>query len=207
MRAHFLVYDRFTALDAIGPYEVISRLPNVTLRVVSRRRGEVRADTGALALIADEAIDEVKETDLLLVPGGPGSRDLLADGHLLEWLREIDATTQWTTSVCTGSLVLAAAGLLEGRKATTHWTCLELLAGFGARPTSHRVVRDGKYVTAAGVSAGIDMALSLAQTIGGRDVAESIALGIEYDPEPPVNAGSPAKARPEIIEAVRRRIG
>jgi transcriptional regulator GlxA family with amidase domain len=140
---------------------------------------------------------------LVLVPGGPGQETLMQDGPVHEWLRRVDATSTWTASVCTGSLILAAAGLLAGRRATSHWQALEQLGGLGAEAVGERVVIDGKYATAAGVSAGIDLALRLAAEIAGERVAQAIQLGIEYDPQPPFDAGSPAKAPAEVVEAVR----
>lgn len=197
------LYDRFTALDAVGPYEVLSRIPGATVTFVAAERGPVRTDTDFLALTADAAFSEVDSADVLLVPGGPGQSDLMEDAELLDWLRRIDATTTWTTSVCTGSLLLAAAGLLEGLTATTHWIALEELRKYGAEPTSDRVVVEGKIVTAAGVSAGIDMALALVAKMLGDEVAQAIQLGIEYDPQPPFDAGSPAKAPEMIVEFLR----
>ena len=197
------IYDRFTALDAVGPYEVLSRLPGAEVAFVAEQPGPVRTDTRALALVADRALSEVDACDIVVVPGGPGSRAMLEPNPLHDWLRAVDATTQWTTSVCTGALLLGAAGLLDGLEATTHWTALDLLAGLGARPTEGRFVPQGKIVTAAGVSAGIDMALWLAAQIAGDDVAKAIQLGIEYQPEPPFSSGSTATAAPEIVELVR----
>ena len=197
------IYDRFTALDAVGPYEVLSRLPGAEVAFVAEQPGPVRTDTRALALVADRALSEVDACDIVVVPGGPGSRAMLEPNPLHDWLRAVDATTQWTTSVCTGALLLGAAGLLDGLEATTHWTALDLLAGLGARPTEGRFVPQGKIVTAAGVSAGIDMALWLAAQVAGDDVAKAIQLGIEYQPEPPFSSGSTATAAPEIVELVR----
>jgi putative intracellular protease/amidase len=197
------IYDRFTALDAVGPYEVLSRLPGAEVAFVAEEPGPVRTDTRALALVADRALSEVDACDIVLVPGGPGTRAMLEPNPLHDWLRAVDATTQWTTSVCTGALLLGAAGLLDGLEATTHWTALDLLAGLGARPTEGRFVPQGKIVTAAGVSAGIDMALWLAAQVAGDDVAKAIQLGLEYQPEPPFSSGSTATAAPEIVELVR----
>lgn len=198
-----LIYDRFTALDAIGPYEVLSRLPGASVKFVATERGPVRTDNGALTLIAEGSLREASEPDIVLVPGGPGEVAERAGGPALDWLRKAHQTSTWTTSVCTGSLILAAAGLLEGVRATSHWLALEQLRELGAEPVSKRVVFDGKIVTAAGVSAGIDMALSLAARIAGEELAQAIQLGIEYDPQPPFDAGSPQKAPAEIVEAVR----
>lgn len=198
-----LLYDRFTALDAIGPYEVLSRLPGATVTFVAETPGPVRADTGSLALPAERALAELTRPDVVLVPGGPGQVTAMHEPALRSWLREAHATSTWTTSVCTGSLMLAAAGLLTGRRATSHWLALDQLADFGAEPTAQRVVFDGNVVTAAGVAAGVDMALGLAARIAGDEVAQVIQLGIEYDPQPPFDAGSPATAPVWAVDAVR----
>lgn len=205
MQIAIVVYDRLTALDAIGPYEVLSRLPGAELVFVGAATGEQRTDTGRLGLIADQTLAAVPAPDVVVVPGGPGQTALMEDAELLAWLRAADATSTWTTSVCTGSLLLAAAGLLDGRRATSHWLAIDELARFGATAVRERVVEDGKYVTAAGVSAGIDMALTLAGRIAGEEVAQQIQLGIEYDPQPPFSAGSPQAAPPEAVEALRAR--
>ena len=205
MQIAIFIYDHMTALDAIGPYEVLSRLPGAETVFVGQRRGEVRCDTRELALVADAAIDDVTSPDIVFVPGWSGApqTELLTDGPVHEWLRAVDAQTTWTTSACTGSLLLASAGILTGRRATTHWLAIDELARFGAVPVEERVVVDGKYVTAAGVSAGIDMALTLAAKIDGEGTAKAIQLGIEYDPQPPFDSGSAAKAPAEIVDAVR----
>ena len=203
MKIAILVYERFTALDAIGPYEVLSRLPGAELEFVAAERGEVRTDNGMLTLIAERSIAEVPLAEIVLVPGGPGEVAARAGGPVLEWLRRVHETTTWTTSVCTGSLILAAAGVLEGKRATSHWLALGQLAALGAEPVSERVVFDGKIVTAAGVSAGIDMALELAARVAGEQVAQAIQLGVEYDPQPPFDAGSPSKAPAEIVQLLR----
>jgi putative intracellular protease/amidase len=213
------VYDRFTALDAVGPYEVLSRLPGAEVVFVAEEAGPVRTDTRALTLVAERALADVDACDVVVVPGGPATREMLEPQPLHDWLRAIDATTQWTTSVCTGALLLGAAGLLDGLEATTHWSAFDTLATLGARPTERRVVPQRKgagrgptpsrgggqgsgwIVTAAGVSAGIDMALWLAAQIAGDEVAKAIQLGIEYDPQPPFDSGSAAKASP--MELVR----
>jgi transcriptional regulator GlxA family with amidase domain len=198
-----LLYDRLTALDAIGPYEVLSRLPGASAKFVALEPGPVKTDNGMLTLVAEGSLADASEPDIVLVPGGPGEVAARAGGPALDWLRSVHETSTWTTSVCTGSLVLAAAGLLEGKRATSHWLALEQLRKLGAEPVSERVVFDGKIVTAAGVSAGIDMALALAATIAGEEVAQAIQLGIEYDPQPPFDAGSPAKAPAAIVEGLR----
>ncbi len=206
MRIAILIFDRLTALDAVGPYEVLSRLPDAELSFVAPERGPLRTDTGSMRLHADLAIAELPDPDLLLVPGGPGTAAVMDDAAVLEWLRQAHRTSDWTTSVCTGSLVLGAAGILQGRRATTHWAHLERLREAGAEPVDERVVEDGKLVTAAGVSAGIDMALGLAGRIAGDQAAEAIQLGIEYEPQPPFDSGSPAKASAEVVELIRSRI-
>jgi putative intracellular protease/amidase len=200
-----LLYDRFTALDAIGPYEVLSRLPGASLTFLAAEPGPVRTDNGMLTLLAERSIEDVDRTDIVLVPGGPGEVAARAGGPALEWLRAVHETTTWTTSVCTGSLLLGAAGLLEGKRATSHWLALDDLRALGADAVSERVVFDGKIVTAAGVSAGIDMALALTARVAGEQVAKAIQLGIEYDPQPPFNAGSPDTAPAEIVELLRTR--
>ena len=205
MQIAILIFDRLTALDAVGPYEVLSRLPDAEVTFVAQEPGPKRTDTGRLALVADAPMTEFPHPDIVLVPGGPGQAALMEDGPVHEWLRAAHKTSTWTASVCTGSLILAAAGLLEGRRATSHWTALEELGRLGAEPIAERVVFDGKLVTAAGVSAGIDMALRLAAKIAGEELAQAIQLGIEYDPQPPFDAGSPQKAPASIVEAVRAR--
>jgi transcriptional regulator GlxA family with amidase domain len=204
MPVAILIFDKLTVLDVIGPYEVLRSVPGWEVRFVGPQVGPVRADSGALSLVADYSIDEVTEPDIVLVGGGEGNRPLLEDERVLGWLREADETTRWTTSVCTGSLVLGAAGLLEGKRATGHWLYLDPLREFGAEPVSERVVEDGKVITAAGVSSGIDMALHLVGREMGPEVAQAIQLAIEYDPEPPFDSGSPQKAPSEIVEAVKQ---
>jgi putative intracellular protease/amidase len=205
MKIAILLYDGFTALDAIGPYEVLSRLPDSSLTFVAKEAGQVRTDNGILTLVAGSAIDDLVPPDIVLVPGGPGEVAARAGGPVLDWLRAVHETSTWTTSVCTGSLILAAAGLLQGKRATSHWLAMEQLGRLGAVPVAERVVFDGKLVTAAGVSAGIDMALTLAARIAGDQVAQAIQLGIEYDPQPPFDAGSPAKAPADVVALLRAR--
>jgi transcriptional regulator GlxA family with amidase domain len=205
MKIAIVLYDRLTALDAIGPYEVLSRIPDADLSFVAAEPGPVVTDNGMLTLVAEHALDDVPAPDIVLVPGGPGEVAHRAGSPVLDWLRSVHETTTWTTSVCTGSLILGTAGLLDGRRATSHWLAMEQLSALGAQPVSERVVFDGKIVTAAGVSAGIDMALALVERVAGRQVAEAIQLGIEYDPQPPFDAGSPAKAPAAVVEALRSR--
>jgi putative intracellular protease/amidase len=198
-----VIFDRFTSLDAIGPYQVLSHLPGAEVVFVAERTGPVGDDSDALRLWASAVFADVSRPDIIVVPGGPGQADQMDGGPLQQWLLAADKHTRWTTSVCTGSLILAGAGLLDGRRATSHWLALDELQRLGASPASERVVFDGKYVTAAGVSAGIDMGLTLAGQVAGDTVAQSIQLGVEYDPQPPYDAGSPAKA-PEAIVAQHR---
>jgi transcriptional regulator GlxA family with amidase domain len=207
VRIAIVVFDGITALDAVGPYEVLSRLAGAELRLVATERGVKRTDTGALGLSADLALYELADPDVLVIPGGEGNRELMRDDEALEWVRGAHEGSAWTTSVCTGALVLAAAGVLAGTRATTHWAYLDRLAAFGAIPVGERVVEDGRVMTAAGVSAGIDMALTLAARLAGEEVAKAIQLGLEYDPQPPFDAGSPASAAPELVAAVRRAEG
>lgn len=203
MNIAIVLYDRFTALDAIGPYEVLSRLPGAAVTFVAEQAGPVRTDNGMLSVNAELALQDTGDVDVVLVPGGPGEVAARAGGPVREWLRVRDATSTWTTSVCTGSLILAAAGLLDGRRATTHWLAFDVLEQLGAIPVHERVVFDGKLVSAAGVSAGIDMALALAARVAGDTVAQAIQLSIEYDPRPPFDAGSPRSAPAEVVALVR----
>ena len=214
-----LIFDRMAALDAIGPYEVLSRLPGAKVTFVAEAAGSpkpggpspsantpvsVVTDPGPLALIADATLSELEHPEIVIVPGGPGQVALMDDGPVREWLRTAHETSLWTCSVCTGSLILAAAGLLEGKRATSNWQALEQLGVFeGVEVVPERVVFDGKLATSAGVTAGIDMALSLAAKVANEQVAQAIQLGIEYDPQPPFDAGSPQKAPAEIVELVR----
>jgi len=181
---------------------VLSRLPGATVHFIAAERGMKRTETEMLGLNADATLDELPEPDVFVIPGGYGTRALLEDEQILGWVRHAHEHSEWTTSVCTGSLLLAAAGILDGVEATTHWLEYDLLERLGARPTGRLVVRQGKVITAAGVSSGIDMALVLAAEIAGPEVAQAIQLGIEYDPEPPFDSGSPAKADPQIVELV-----
>jgi putative intracellular protease/amidase len=208
MQIAIVLYDRFTALDAIGPYQVLSALPGADVVFAAERPGPmglVSDEEGRLIVSAEAALTDVPHPDIIVLPGGPGQHDQMADGPLHAWLRAADQTSTWTTSVCTGSLILAAAGLLTGRRATSYWMAVDQLAKFGVTPVNERVVFDGKYVTAAGVSSGIDMALTLAGRISGDRVAQAIQLGIEYDPQPPYDAGSPDRAPADLVTALRSR--
>ncbi len=203
MQVAYLLYDRFTALDVTGPHEVLNSVPGTESIFVAETAGPVRNESATLSLVADRSIQDVTSPDIVVVPGGFGNRMLLEHEPLLEWIREVHETSQWTTSVCTGSLLLAAAGLLDGAPAATHWLARDALAGLGAKPVPDRVVEHGKIITAAGVSAGIDMALRLVQRIHGDVAAQAVQLAIEYDPQPPFDAGSPEKAPSEVVDAVR----
>lgn len=196
MRVAIALFPRNTALDAIGPYEVLQRVPSIEVVFVGHRRGEVRTDNGMLGLTCDATFAEVTDPDVLLVPGGVGTRALVEDQEMLDWVREVHRHTVFTTSVCTGSLVLAAAGLLDGLRAATHWSTGELLESLGAVYTPQRVVEHlpRRIITAAGVSSGIDMGLRLVELLVDRQAAQAAQLMIEYDPQPPFDAGSLAKA-------------
>jgi putative intracellular protease/amidase len=200
------LYDRFTALDAIGPYEVLSRLPDSRVVFVGTKAGPYKTDNGMLTILAEASLDELPHPEILCVPGGWGTREAIGDERLVGWIRAAHETSEWTTSVCTGSLLLGAAGVLEGLDATSHWLELETLAEMGANPIGRRVVEQGKVVTAAGVSSGIDMALFLVAKIAGDEFAQTIQLLIEYDPQPPFDAGSPDKAPAEIVERLRELV-
>jgi transcriptional regulator GlxA family with amidase domain len=201
----FVMYDQMTALDLVGPYQVLAAVPDAEIRLAAVSAGPQRTDTG-LAMVADYALSELEDSELILVPG-TGRPDLaLADSHLVDWLRCMGPRATWLCSVCTGSLILGAAGLLKGRRATTHWLARPALLDFGAEVVESRTVFDAQLVTAAGVSAGIDMALTLVERIWGRALAETIQLTIEYDPEPPQQAGSPQRTTPAIVEAATRAL-
>jgi putative intracellular protease/amidase len=197
------LFDRFTALDAVGPYEVLSRVPDARVDFVAAAPGAYRTETRMLTLNVELSYADVPRPDILVFPGGLGTRALMQDEATLDWVRAVHEHTRYTTSVCTGSLVLGAAGLLEGLEATTHWISRPMLADLGAKAVEQRVVEQGKIITAAGVSAGIDMALTLASRLAGEQVAQAIQLGIEYDPQPPFDAGSPEKAPEQIVQLVR----
>ncbi len=194
------VFDDMTALDLVGPMDVMALVPGNELKIVGRKKGPVRAGKGkrSFGIVADYALAEIDSADVLIVPGGMGTRALIREESVTGWIAKIHQTTSWTTSVCTGSLMLAAAGVLKGVPATTHWAAMEMLGKLGAVPTSRRVVEEGKIITAAGVSSGIDMALALAARIKGEDIARAIQLIIEYDPEPPFDSGNAGTVSSEI---------
>ena len=203
MQIAIALYPELTALDFVGPYQVFANLPGAEIVLCAEQRGRLQDDT-VLAIEVEHTFDDVPRPDVLLVPGGFITRKIARDGGpIVDWVRQAHETTQWTTSVCTGSLILGAAGLLQGKTATTHWGSYDHLAAYGATPTEQRVVRDGKVVTAAGVSSGIDLALWLVGEWAGPETAQAIQLGIEYDPQPPFDAGAPSKAPAEILELVR----
>jgi transcriptional regulator GlxA family with amidase domain len=203
MQIAFLLFDELTALDAVGPYDVLNRIPGAETVFVAERPGQFETEAGTLSLVASHSLSDVPSPEILVIPGGDGTRALMTREPVLEWVRSVHPTSTWTTSVCTGSLVLAAAGLLDGIPAATHWMAREELGELGAIPTAERIVEHGKIVTAAGVSAGIDMALTLVQRMYGDELSQAIQLGIEYDPQPPFDAGSPEKADPNVVAAVR----
>lgn len=202
MQIAILLFDGITALDAVGPYEVLSRIPGAAVSWVAAVPGPKKAK-GGLSLTADHPLDDVPHPQIVLVPGGSGVDKTMQDPAVIRWVRAAHETSRFTTAVCTGALILGQAGLLRGLKATTHWNYRERLAAFGADVVTERVVREGKIVTAAGVSAGIDMALRLVRWVAGDGAAQAIQLGIEYDPDPPFDAGSPDKAPPEIVAILR----
>ena len=186
MEIAFLLFDGITPLDAIGPFEVLGKLPGAEIRMVAKEKGEVRTKGQSLAMIADYALAGVAKPKIFVVPGGPGADAMAGDGAVTDWLSRAHETTTWTTSVCTGALILGGAGVLKGLKATTHWRAMDDLAAFGAQATDQRVVRDGKVITAA-----------------GEDIAKAIQLAIEYAPEPPFDAGRYRDAPPDRVERVR----
>jgi transcriptional regulator GlxA family with amidase domain len=202
-----VLFDQLTPLDAIGPYEALIRMPDARVELAAMQAGPITTSRGPLKLIADRALSELERTDLLLVPGGPGTRALEQDAALLAELRRLAAGARIVASVCTGALLLGAAGLLRGRRATTHWALVDRLAEFGATPIDDaRVVVDRELWTGAGVSAGIDLALHLIAALHGRDLAEAVQLGMEYDPQPPFASGSVATAAPELVARLRAGI-
>jgi cyclohexyl-isocyanide hydratase len=203
-RSGLLVFPGMTQLDLTGPYEVLARLPGTETLLLWKTLDPVRTEHG-LTILPMATLAQCPPLDLVLVPGGAGINPLLEDAEVLSFLRGRAAQTRYVVGVCTGSLVLGAAGLLRGRRAATHWMSRDLLAAFGAEPVAARVVSDGNITTGGGVTAGIDVALSVAAAIAGRRTAEAIQLGIEYDPAPPLNAGSPEHADPTLVAELRER--
>jgi transcriptional regulator GlxA family with amidase domain len=201
MKIAILLYEKLAALDAVGPYEVMRCVPGWEVSLVGARTGEVRAE-GGLGLRVDRTLEETTDPDVVIVPGGEGCEAVAEDEAVLSWLRAVDEGTKWTTSVCTGAEILGAAGLLRGKRATSNWLYLDRLPGHGAEPVGGRFVEDGKTITAAGVTAGLDMALHLVSREAGPEIAQAVQLGIEYDPDPPFDCGSPEKAPQAVVEAV-----
>jgi len=192
MKIVILLFDNYTALDIVGPYEVLNKLPNSKIYLVGLEKREYK-DTYGLKISADNSIDEISEADILLIPGGSGIDNLLNNEEVLDWIRRIDSTTKWTVSVCSGSLLLAQTGLLDGKNCTTHWRRKVQLQRFNVTVKNERYIQDGKFITSAGVSAGIDMALYLVSKIAGDQTAMMFQLAMEYDPKPPFDCGSPDK--------------
>jgi transcriptional regulator GlxA family with amidase domain len=205
MKLVFLLYEKMTALDLVGPHEILSRLPQAETLRVALEKGPVLSDSG-LVLYADAALSDVNQADILVVPGAGNATSLKSHPMILNWIKQIHQTTEWTTSVCTGSLILGAAGILDGVSATTHWAAFERLNSCGAKPVHARVVEDGKVMTAAGVSAGIDMALVLASKVIGPEFAQTMQLALEYDPNPPFDTGSPNKAPKDMSKNLKTRM-
>ena len=205
MNIAILLYDGMTALDAMGPYEVLAAMPDAEINFVAKKAGIITTDNGIPLLNAEKTLADVPAPDMFLIPGGPDVSHVAADEEVLAWIRKAHETTKWSTSVCTGALILGAAGVLEGLEATTHWMMHDQLRELGATPTLQRVIQQGKVFTAAGVSSGIDMALTLAAVEYGDDVAQEIQLIIEYDPEPPFNAGSPLKAPESVVNSLKAK--
>jgi cyclohexyl-isocyanide hydratase len=204
-RIGLLAFPAMTQLDMTGPLQVFASLPDAEVRVIWKTLDPIQTQ-GGLRLLPDTILADCPKLDVICVPGGTGVVELMADPEILSFLRKQAETARFVGSICTGSLVLGAAGLLRGKRATTHWAWMDLLPPFGAIPTKGRVVRDGKFISGGGVTAGIDFALTMAAELAGQDMAERIQLGIEYAPAPPFNAGSPDTARPEILSAVRARM-
>ncbi|MFI5663696.1 DJ-1/PfpI family protein [Streptomyces sp. NPDC051684] len=200
MQVAIVLYPGFTAIDVIGPYDVLGRLPDTETVFVAETPGLIRNDLRSLSIDAVARLDDVPHPDVVIVGGGPGQADQMKDGALHTWLRHADETADWMTSVCTGALVLAASGVLTGRRATTHWGALDQLTAYGVTPVKERVVVDGHYATGAGASAGIDMALTLAGLISGDDTARAVQLLLEYAPQPPYDAGTQESAGPDVVK-------
>jgi cyclohexyl-isocyanide hydratase len=199
-----LLFPRMTQLDLTGPFEVFTRLPDAQVLLLSKTLEPIEADSG-MRLLPYATLRDCPQLDVICVPGGPGVNALMEDAEVLDWLRGQAEHARYVSSVCTGSLVLAAAGLLRGKKATSHWNARDMLAAFGAVPTEGRVVRDGNLFTGGGVTAGIDFALTMVAELAGAQVARAIQLQIEYAPAPPFDAGTPESAPSDIVRAARAR--
>ena len=199
MKIVILLFDNYTALDIVGPYEVLNKLPNSKIYLVGLEKREYK-DTYGLKISSDNSIDEISEADILLIPGGSGIDNLLKNEEVLDWIRRIDSTTKWTVSVCSGSLLLAQTGLLDGKNCTTHWRRKVQLQRFNVTVKNERYIQDGKFITSAGVSAGIDMALYLVSKIAGDQTAMMFQLAMEYDPKPPFDCGSPDKVPKAMLD-------
>jgi transcriptional regulator GlxA family with amidase domain len=207
MQIAFALYPKFTALDIVGPFQTLAGLPGADALFVAESAGPVIDHTGRLSITATRSFADVTAPEVIVVPGGMADAAATADDPVVQWIKAVHPTTTWTTSVCTGSIFLGLAGLLEGAPATTHWARYERLRSLGAMPTEQRVVRHGKIITAAGVSAGIDMGLTLAAELAGEEVAKVVQLAIEYDPQPPFDCGAPSKVSPEFLALVGARMG
>lgn len=207
MQIALALYPQFTALDIVGPFQTLADLPGVDVQFVAAARGPVIDHSGKLSLFATASFDEVPSPDVIVVPGGFADATATVDDPVVRWIRAVHPTTTWTTSVCTGSIFLALAGVLDGLDATTHWGAYDRLRALGAHPTEERVVERGKIITAAGVSSGIDMGLILVARMFDEEVAKAIQLAIEYDPQPPFDSGSPSKASPETVAFVAEIMG
>jgi cyclohexyl-isocyanide hydratase len=202
MNIAMLLYPRLTQLDLTGPFEVLSRLPDARVHVVAKTRDPVTAE-GGLTFLPSATFAELPSADLLFVPGGGGQIDAIRDPETLAYVTELGQSARWVTSACTGALLLGAAGLLRGYRAATHWAFMDLLPIIGAIPVEERVVVDRNRITGGGVTAGIDIALTIAAEVAGRDVAEALQLHVEYDPHPPFSAGHPRTAAPELVKRMR----
>jgi cyclohexyl-isocyanide hydratase len=200
-----LIFPQLTQLDMTGPYEVLARLPNTKVLLVAHTMAPVTTDRG-MQIVPSTTIAECPQLDLVMVPGGPGQQQLMEDAVVIGFLQRQARGAKYVTSVCTGSLVLGAAGLLKGKRATSHWAAIDHLELLGAIPVSEKVVIDGNVITGAGVTSGIDFALTVAATLEGEEAARSIQLQIEYDPAPPFNSGSPTTASPATVQAIRSRL-
>ena len=197
-----VLYPRFTALDIVGPFQTLVDVPGFDVFFVAEHKGPVVDHTGKFTMEATRSFDEIDALDVVVVPGGLADRDIDRSNAVVQFVEKIHPTTTWTTSVCTGSIYLAHAGILNGLTATTHWASYDRLEALGATPTEQRVITQGKIITAAGVSSGIDMGLVLVAALQGDEMAKMIQLAIEYDPQPPFDSGSPSKVSPEFKDFV-----